>query len=355
MPIRVASKSVRCTTLLRRVLQQKAYQGIMCFTADEALFLLENDFDDLLMGYPVVDKGQIESLIPHLKAGKELVFMVDLVEHLQLLDSIGQSSEFTFDVCIDIDMSSTYPGLHFGVRRSSIRNEASLQLLLNALNGCPALKLRGIMGYEAQVAGLGDANPNQKLKSRVIQYLKKRSVNEFSERRKKAVDLIRKNGFEIDLVNGGGTGSIESTIEEPWVSEVTAGSGFYAPHLFDYYIRFRHLPAAAYAVQIVRRPSKNIYTCLGGGYIASGGIEAEKAPIIYLPEKARLDKNEGAGEVQTPVFYDGNINLNIGDPIFLRHSKAGELCERFNELYLISGNEIVDVVPTYRGEGKCFL
>ena len=48
-------------------------------------------------------------------------------------------------------------------------------------------------------------------------------------------------------------------------------------------------------------------------------------------------------------------SLSIGDRVYLRHAKAGELCERFDALHLVEGGEIVDVVPTYRGEGKAFL
>jgi D-serine deaminase-like pyridoxal phosphate-dependent protein len=46
--------------------------------------------------------------------------------------------------------------------------------------------------------------------------------------------------------------------------------------------------------------------------------------------------------------------LQPGDRVYLRHAKAGELCERFNELHLIDGSSVIGTVPTYRGEGKAF-
>jgi D-serine deaminase-like pyridoxal phosphate-dependent protein len=64
---------------------------------------------------------------------------------------------------------------------------------------------------------------------------------------------------------------------------------------------------------------------------------------------------EGAGEVQTPVRYRGSEKLAIGDPIFLRHAKAGELCERFAQLLLVQGGVVVETAPTYRGDGQNFL
>jgi D-serine deaminase-like pyridoxal phosphate-dependent protein len=59
--------------------------------------------------------------------------------------------------------------------------------------------------------------------------------------------------------------------------------------------------------------------------------------------------------VQTPVIGSAAASLRIGANVYLRHAKAGELCERFNSLYLISGGVVVDEAPTYRGEGRCEL
>jgi D-serine deaminase-like pyridoxal phosphate-dependent protein len=159
----------------------------------------------------------------------------------------------------------------------------------------------------------------------------------------------------LDLVNAGGTGSIESSMKETWVTEITVGSGFYSPALFDYYEHFKHQPAVGFAVQIVRQPKENYFTCLGGGYIASGTVGIDKQPKPYLPDGIKLTDNEGTGEVQTPFKYKGSEKINIGDAILFRHSKAGELCERFNELHLISNGKITNIIPTYRGQGKCFL
>ena len=59
--------------------------------------------------------------------------------------------------------------------------------------------------------------------------------------------------------------------------------------------------------------------------------------------------------MQTPICYTGGAALSLGDPIFMRHSKAGELCERFNTLLLVSDGAVVGEAPTYRGEGQAFL
>jgi D-serine deaminase-like pyridoxal phosphate-dependent protein len=160
---------------------------------------------------------------------------------------------------------------------------------------------------------------------------------------------------DLEFVNGGGTGSLHSSTREDAVTEIAAGSGLYGPVLFDSYSSFRPLPAAMFALPVVRRPGSGVATALGGGYLASGPGDRARLPRPHLPSGLRLDPREGAGEVQTPLLGPGADALEIGDRVWMRHAKAGELCERFDRLYLIEGDRIVDEVPTYRGEGRCFL
>jgi D-serine deaminase-like pyridoxal phosphate-dependent protein len=258
-------------------------------------------------------------------------------------------------ICLDLDLSIDPPGIHFGVYRSPVNSVEKALELHGAIKNAKHVRLMSLMGYEAQVAGLGDRIPGQGLKNIVIRMLKRRSIKAVHARRKAVVEALRNDGADLEIVNGGGIGSMEFTREEAVVTEIAAGSGFYQSHLFDYYDNFRHHPAAGFAVEIVRQPQPGMWTCHGGGYIASGSIGQEKVPKPYLPEGAKLHPNEGTGEVQTPLLYNGPEELKIGDPIFFRHSKAGELCERFNELVMIRGGKVAGTVKTYRGEGKCFL
>jgi D-serine deaminase-like pyridoxal phosphate-dependent protein len=354
--IRIASKSIRCRWVLQHILERNScYKGIMCFTGAEALFLSKQGFDDLLLGYPIVDKKQIQQICASTKVGKKIILMVDLEAHLQLINDIAEKEDTVQPICIDMDMSSNIMGLHFGVNRSAIKNENDAIALIDSLEKYKHLQLVALMGYEAQIAGVGDTNPAMGIKNFAIKFLKKKSIPAYTARRAAIVQYAKSKYNTIEIVNAGGTGSMEWNKIEDGITEITVGSGFYSPALFDYYNNFKHLPAAGFAVPIVRHPSANMFTCLGGGYVASGSIGIDKQPKPYLPKDVVLTENEGTGEVQTPFTYNGKEKLKIGDSILFRHSKAGELCERFNELHLISQGKIIDKVKTYRGEGECFL
>lgn len=354
--IRIASKSIRCVALLRRILDyNEQYQGLMCFTAKEAVWLSKQGFDDLLVAYPTFQVKHIEAVAEEVRKGKKIYLMTDKVEHLQQINAVGASLNVKIPVCMDLDVSSDYPGLHFGVYRSSLCTLEAVEMYLKELSKYPFVNLRAIMGYEAQIAGVGTQIPSQGVKNRLIRILQKRSIKEIRARRGEAIKLVEAAVGTLDFVNGGGTGSIEVTTEEDGVTEVAVGSGFYTPTLFDNYEHFQHLPAAGYAIEIVRQPKADVYTCLGGGYVASGPLGIDKLPKPFLPEDCELYPNEMAGEVQTPIHYKGTEPLKIGDPVFFRHSKAGELCERFNALLLLKDGKVIEHTSTYRGAGKCFL
>ena len=353
--IRIASKSIRSIPVLKRIFQSSpVYKGIMSFSPYEALFLADQGFSDILIGYPFWDDQAFLEIARRNQEGQQITIMVDSLEHIDHLKTLAKKTEGKFYICIDIDMSTAFGPLHFGVRRSPIKNEMDVLELAREIETSPSLKLVGIMGYEAQIAGVGDQMPSQTLKNMIIKFLKKQSLKEILERRKVIVEALKAEGIDNLFVNGGGTGSLETTLVDDYVTEMTAGSGFYAPLLFDYYSSFQYKPSLFFGLPVVRKPAPNIYTCLGGGYVASGPHGADKVPQPVFPPGGKLLPFEGVGEVQTPVYFK-NQHLEIGDAIIFRAAKAGEICERFNCMYCISRGEVTDQYLTYRGEGKCFL
>lgn len=354
--VRLASKSIRSVDVLSRILASSPiYQGIMCYTAAEAAFLAEHGFDDLLLGYPQWQPEAIRTLMNRVSEGRSITLMVDSVEHVEHVEQLARQEGTVMPLCIDLDMSVQYPGLHFGVWRSPVHSWEGMYPIVEQIIHSPWLSLDGIMGYEAQVAGVGDNAAGKYLKNKTVRWLKRRSIVEAAKRRKEVVERLMAMDLRLRFVNAGGTGSMESSREEAWVTEITAGSGFYAPGLFDHYASFRYQPAAAYAVEVVRFPKAGIVTCMGGGYTASGTADADKLAKPYLPSGLKLFALEGAGEVQTPLRLPAHVELKPGEPVFFRHAKAGELCERFKVLHAVSQGRIVGEYATYRGMGACFL
>ncbi|GIE98275.1 alanine racemase [Paractinoplanes rishiriensis] len=354
-PMRVASKSVRCRQLLERVLARPAWRGVLAYTLTEAIWLVRTGVtNDALVAYPTVDRAAIGELTKDPALAGAIALMVDHPAHLDLIDQVTPpAGRHDIRLCLDLDASWRPGPLHLGVRRSPVHSAGQAAALARRLVERPGFRLVGMMSYEAQIAGVGDAPPRQALRGRAIRLMQARSHAELGKRRADAVAAVRQQA-DLEFVNGGGTGSVARTGADPSVTEVTAGSGLYGPALFDAYRDWRPTPAAFFALSVVRRPAPRIATVLGGGWIASGPAESSRLPQPYLPAGLRYRTEEGAGEVQTPLVGAVAGTLRPGDRVWFRHAKAGELCEHVNEVHLIDGGTAAPA-PTYRGEGYAFL
>lgn len=352
VPIRVASKSIRVREVLDAALKLPGYRGILAFTLPEALWLAE-EHDDIVLGYPSVDRAALAALAGSAEKAARITLMVDDLAQLDLVDSVaapGQRAEIR--VAIDADASWRAPVLgHIGVRRSPVHDPDEVQRLARAIAARPGFRLVGLMMYEAQIAGQPDDTGSG---DAVVRWMQHRSTEELRERRGAIVGAVR-DVADLEFVNGGGTGSLEYTASDPAVTETTAGSGLLAGHLFDLYRHFTLAPAAAFALEVVRRPADDIVTVLGGGWIASGPPVASRQPLPAWPTGLATLAREGAGEVQTPLQGAAAKNLSLGDRVWFRHAKSGELAERVDRYHLTSGDTIVGEAATYRGEGKSFL
>ncbi len=352
--LRIATKSVRSPALLRRILERLGpalASGLMTYDAAETAFLADQGFDDLLLAYPTAQPQDAELLARAAARGVKLAIAVDDVRQLGVLSRAARAHGTTLSIVLDVDVSFRplgERGVHLGVRRSPLRSVAQAKALYRAIAGTEALRVRGVMAYEAQIAGVSD----DALHKRALKALSRIDV---AARRAEVVDALVGERAELSIVNAGGTGSLGSSSEEPVVTEVTVGSGFLCSHLFDRYEGLPLTPAAYFALLVTRAPAPGIVTCAGGGLVASGPAGRDRLPIAALPEGLSLLSLEGAGEVQTPLAVGREASIAIGDPIFFRHAKAGELAEHVPHYWLLRGDRVEGRAETYRGLGGCFL
>lgn len=354
-PVRVASKSVRVRSLVGRALDA-GFAGVMAYSLDEALWLVGSGVRDVLLGYPTVDTAALARLAADPVGRREITLMVDDVAQLALLSTAleharaddGEAPDVA--VCLDVD-SSLRVGtgrlrLHLGTRRSPLRTPDQVAALAAQVGGTEGVRLRGLMFYEAQVAGLPD--------TAAVRVVKALSVPDVDRRRRSILAAVRAAvGHDVELVNAGGTGSLETSAAGTGVTEVTSGSGLFVPGTFDGMRRVTQRPSAFFGLDVARRPAPGWATAFGGGYVASGPAGPSRLPRLVTPGWS-LTRSEGAGEVQTPLRLHGGRSLRVGDRVWFRPAKAGEPMERFAVVHLVRGDEVVGTVPTYRGEGRTF-
>ncbi|CEA08317.1 hypothetical protein BN1051_01657 [Arthrobacter saudimassiliensis] len=355
VPLRLASKSLRVRGAIDALLALPGFQGILAFTLPEALWLART-CPDVVVGYPGTDRGALVQLAADAQLASRVTLMVDDEAQLDLIDSlVPPARRPALRICLDADASWRSPLLGFiGTRRSPVHAPAEVLDLARRIVARPGFRLVGLMMYEGQVAGVGDAVPGSAAMNLLMRQVQRRSMDELRGRRAEIVRQLR-GLTDLEFVNGGGTGSVEATGADPSVTEITVGSGIFAGHLFDTYRAFAPAPAAAIGFDVVRRPAPRIATVLGGGWIASGPPGSSRVPQVAWPRGLRLLPREGAGEVQTPLSGRAAAGLAVGDRVWLRHAKSGEPAERLNEFHVVDDGRVTAVLPTYRGEGKAFL
>lgn len=355
LPIRVASKSVRSRAVLHAVLALPGFRGVLAYTLAEAIWLAET-IDDVVVAYPSVDRAAITQLANDPRSAARVTLMVDSVDQLDLIDDVvAPGKRSAIRICLDLDASWKSRALgHIGVHRSPLHDPAQLGELAWVVSARSGFTLVGIMAYEAQIAGVGD-RPGSRAEAALLRRMQRASGTELAERRALAVATVREIA-ELEFVNGGGTGSVAHTAAEPAVTEIAAGSGLYGPHLFDHYSAFDVAPALAFALDVVRKPTPDRATLLGGGWIASGPAAPDRLPLPVWPTGLSYEPREGAGEVQTPLRGAAARALRPGDRVWLRHTKAGEPLEHATEIVPVGPDgRAGEALLSYRGEGKCFL
>lgn len=346
MPLRLASKSIRVRSILEWGLAQDGVVGVLAYSAAEALWLAGHGVRDIIVGYPSCDAATMRAVAADDVARREITFMADLPEHLEMLAEAGRGFDVDLRVCIDVDASLRIGRLLAGVHRSSLHTADEAGDFARLAARTPGVRVVGLMMYEAQVAGVGDLSPVHRL-------IKRRSMRELRPRRAAVRRAIEQHA-QLEFVNGGGTGSVHFSQADPALTDIAVGSGLFTSTAFDTYRDLSTQPAAYFVSPVVRRPSDSVVVTYSGGYLASGNAAASRMPTPVWPEGLRYFGQEGPGEVQTPLHGPGARGLSVGDGVWFRHTKAGEVCERFDAVHIVSGGRIVDKVPTYRGEGKNF-
>lgn len=399
--LRIATKSLRIPDLIELAASIGGQEPmLMCYSVSEAAFLVEwstskhgnNRFQDVLIAYPTVDKDDILLAYDLNLKGAKVVLMIDSEEHIRLIERIvvehrpQSANKPVLPVCVDVDCSLRFFGgaVHLGAHRSPCHSVDEFAQILSYLqHEQSVLRFCGVMTYEAQVAGVGDSSfHNSRLYNLALRGMKYLSMRHVKLLRKQIASVVDARGLKMEIFNGGGTGNIDEAASDPYLTEVTAGSGFLQPELFDYYTDNMCSPALAIALQVTRiqstkkKPNSSpqsaksdalvseVVCCQSGGFIASGSVASDKAPSVFLPRGLSPFNDEGFGEVQTPLqvgaqLQESGLDPKLGSFVLIRPAKSGEVTERFNKVFLLNEHTSPTSPPTtaftYRGYGKAFF
>ncbi len=177
--------------------------------------LAEHGVGSILVANEIVDEGSLRRLI-EISRYAEIILSVDDEENVSQIARLAGDAKANINLVIDLEV---------GLGRCGAPLKEALSLARMARDF--GLRVRGLMGYEGHLQKLPPTEQTQSLRSEVAELL--------TRTRRQLED----DGFTVDIVTLGGTGTYKAYQNYPSITEVQVGSyllmdTFYQPFAPDF-------------------------------------------------------------------------------------------------------------------------
>lgn len=166
--------------------------GVCCQKVSEAEVFARGGIRDVLVSNQVRDPAKIDRLARLPKLGARTIVCVDMLDNVADLSAAAVRHGTTLECLVEIDC---------GAGRCGVKTTPEVVALAKAIDAAPGLTFAGIQAYQGAMQHM-DAYADRKAK-----------IDLAVAQVKDAVDALKAEGLECDIVGGGGTGSyyFEST------------------------------------------------------------------------------------------------------------------------------------------------
>ncbi len=166
--------------------------GVCCQKVSEAEVFARAGVKDVLVSNQVRDPAKIDRLARMPKFGARTICCVDDVDNVADLSAAAQKHGTEIECLVEIDC---------GAGRCGVTTTEDVVKIAKAIDAAPGLKFAGLQAYQGAMQHM-DSYDDRKAKIDVAVAMVK-----------DAVDTLKADGIECDIVGGGGTGSyyFEST------------------------------------------------------------------------------------------------------------------------------------------------
>lgn len=191
-------KACKAPAMALRLIEAGAV-GVTCAKASEALAMAQGGITDILIANEVVGEQKVARLIEVARLAT-LCVAVDDASNIREISAAADSAGVTIDLLVDIDVN-----LH----RCGVTPEQA-PALCALISDLPAVRLRGLMGYEGHVMGLPDDE-------------KERETEASATILTRANELCQADGHDIGVLSGGGSGNYRYVLKQGVLNELQAG------------------------------------------------------------------------------------------------------------------------------------
>jgi len=177
--------------------------GVCCQKVSEAEVFARGGIKDILVSNQVRDPAKIDRLARLPKLGARTICCVDDLANVADLSSAAQKHGTKIECLVEIDC---------GAGRCGVTTTSDVVAIAKAIDGAEGLKFSGLQAYQGAMQHL-DSYDDRKDKIDIAVAMVR-----------DAVDTLKAEGLECDIVGGGGTGSYYFESNSGVYNELQCGS-----------------------------------------------------------------------------------------------------------------------------------
>jgi len=177
--------------------------GVCCQKVSEAEVFARGGIKDVLVSNQVRDPAKIDRLARMPKLGARTIVCVDDLANVADLSAAATRHGTTIECLVEIDC---------GAGRCGVTTTPAVVEIAKAINAAPGLKFSGIQAYQGAMQHM-DSYEDRKAKLDIAVAMVK-----------DAVDTLKAEGLDCDIVGGGGTGSYYFEAASGVYNELQCGS-----------------------------------------------------------------------------------------------------------------------------------
>jgi D-serine deaminase-like pyridoxal phosphate-dependent protein len=311
--LRPHAKTHKCPIIAHKQIAAGA-KGITCAKLGEAEAMAQGGIGDILIANQIIGKEKIARLAA-LARHADMIVAVDEVSNLADLSEAAQAFGSTIGVVVDVDV---------GMGRCGVRNTQAALALARAAMKSKNIKFRGLMGYEGHCVFIQDR------KERIEKcHLANAILVETAA-------AIRRDGIDVEIVSGGGTGTYDITGDYPGITEVEAGSYVFVDARYIGVLdSFK--PALSVLATVISRPEKNLIITDAGHKSLTTEFGMPLIKGLHGAELFSLSEEHGK------IRLAGESDLKPGDKIEFIPSHGCTTINLHDQYYGVRGDRLETV------------
>jgi D-serine deaminase-like pyridoxal phosphate-dependent protein len=325
--VRPHLKTVKSPELARKLLAAGAVGGCVA-KVSEAEVMAQGGVDDLLITTEIVGKPKLQRLVALVQQHPRIKVVVDSLFGAQALNEAMQDAGLEIDALLDLNV---------GQNRCGVMPEEEALTLARHFHKLSNVHLVGVQGYEGHLQHIHNAEERVQRCQQAMRLLTETATQ------------LRAEGFPIEVVTTGGTGTAEICAECEGVTEVQPGSFIFMDTDYRNAIGPTYANALTILATVISRPTPTRAVVDAGlkSLSTDSGMPEPKglAGVEYQPA------GDEHGILTWTIEKVATVHLEVGDRVELIPSHI-DTTINLHDYYYAHRNGMLEAIWPVATRGK---